>query len=172
MRELTQEPFQVREIIRRKVVNNCHVLSNGYYYSVPYEYVEENVILKVSGTDIIICNIRNEKIAEHNLGSDERKRYITNPFHLPSQHQVYQEMAECQAEDYLKKAGMIGPKTWRFCELILQRSAYPEQEYRTVSGVIHFCDNKPREITERAADCGLNHGKIGLNNFKKSYELP
>lgn len=40
-----------------------------------------------------------------------------------------------------------------------------------MSGVIHFCDNKPREITERAADCGLNHGKIGLNNFKKSYEL-
>lgn len=169
MRSLDCEPFQVKKMVRRKVERNCHVKYGDFYYSVPFRYIGENVILKISDHDIIVYDQGNKEIAEHNLVSEDGNRYITDPEHLPSQHRAYAEISRKNADDYLKSAEEIGPNTRMVVDSLLKRSRYPEQEFRTVSGLIHFCDGKPRGLVEEAADYCLKYARISLKSFKETF---
>lgn len=168
MRDLTQEPFQIRTVVRRKVGNNCHVAYEKFYYSVPYQLVGRDVILKISDRDIIICDSHNQEVARHDRAQDPSNRYTTVPVHLPSQHMTFAEMSMRNSEDYLKAAGKIGPDVRQLVKRILERSKYPEQEYRTASGIIHYCKGKHSALVNQAAEACLIRGKISLSQFKET----
>jgi transposase len=72
--------YDLTEIEYRKVYKDCHFSYKGYKYSVPEEYANKEIYLKIEGETINIF-YRNEKIAEHKENKGTSK-YVTIQDHF------------------------------------------------------------------------------------------
>ncbi|NLK76093.1 MAG: hypothetical protein GX288_12535 [Clostridiales bacterium] len=115
--KLNDEPFQKREGSRRSVYNeeerskliplrypryqlaewktakiqlNYHVQVNRMYYSVPYEYVQSGVDIRIT-KDLIEVYFKDMRIASHKKLLGEIGQFSTNPNHMLDNHRKYLE---------------------------------------------------------------------------------
>lgn len=143
--KLNDEPFQKREGSRRSVFNeeekskliplrypryqlsewetakvqpNYHIQVNRMYYSVPYEYIQSQVDVKLT-KDLIEVYFKDMRIASHKILLGEIGQYSTNPNHMPDNHRKYLEHTPSQVRDW---ANEIGQNTEKFVEYILNNN--------------------------------------------------
>ena len=144
--KLNNEPFQKREGSRRSVFNeeekpkliplrypryqlsewktakvqlNYHIQVNRTYYSVPYEYVQSQVDVKIT-SDLIEVYFKDMRIASHKVLLGDIGQYSTNPNHMPDNHRRYLEHTPDQVRNWAKE---IGENTEKFVEYILDNNA-------------------------------------------------
>lgn len=86
--------------------NDYHVLIDGHAYSVPYQFVAENVEARISLNTIEVFN-KNQRIATH-IRSNQPSGCTTNDAHRPDKHRAY---AQQNAEHYSEWAKSIGEFT-------------------------------------------------------------
>ncbi|MGD6880099.1 Mu transposase domain-containing protein, partial [Bacillus infantis] len=65
-----------------------HVQVDYKFYSVPYEYVRENVDVRMTA-DLIELYFKEVRIASHPCKKKADDRYSTNPDHMPDNHRLY-----------------------------------------------------------------------------------
>ena len=68
----------------RRVPNNYHVEWDHHYYSVPYTYYKQQVTLKCSAFEILICDSSNQLICRHERLAKPFPKYSTIQEHMPS----------------------------------------------------------------------------------------
>ena len=140
--KLNDEPFQKREGSRRIVFNeeeknkliplrypryqlsewktatvqlNYHIQVNRMYYSVPYEYVQSDVDIRVT-KDLIEVYFKDMRIASHKKLLGEIGEFSTNPNHMPENHRKFLEHTPDHVRNW---ANTIGSNTEKFVEYIL-----------------------------------------------------
>ena len=140
--KLNDEPFQKREGSRRSVFNeeekskliplrypryqlsewktakvqlNYHIQVNRMYYSVPYEYVQSQVDVRIT-KDLIEVYFKDMRIASHKILLGEIGQFSTNPNHMPDNHRQYLEHTPDQIRNW---ANTMGYSTEKFVEYIL-----------------------------------------------------
>jgi hypothetical protein len=108
--------YQLSEWKTAKVQLNYHIQVNRMYYSVPYEYVQSQVDVRIT-KDLIEVYFKEMRIASHKTLSGEIGQYSTNPNHMPDNHRQYLE----HTPDKIRKwAKTLGHNTEKFVEYILE----------------------------------------------------
>ncbi|MED4378589.1 hypothetical protein P9274_23470 [Schinkia azotoformans] len=86
------------------------------YYSVPYDYVRENVDIRLT-TDLIEVYFKEARIASHKRLYGEIGQFSTNKDHMPDNHRLY---LEHNPENNREWAKTIGPSMTQFVSYILE----------------------------------------------------
>lgn len=109
--------YQLSEWKTAKVQLNYHIQVNRMYYSVPYEYVQSQVDVRVT-KDLIEVYFKDMRIASHKILLGEVGQYSTNPNHMPDNHRQYLEHTPVQIRNW---ANSMGQSSEKFVEYILDK---------------------------------------------------
>ena len=130
-----------------------HVEYDGYFYSVPYGLIREQVDLRATSRTVEVFH-RGQRVAAHQRRYGGR-RHGTNPDHMPSSHRRY---ADWSPERLRRWAASVGPSTEGLVIAILANRPHPEHGFRTCLGVLRlFRDLKPAQaeaVSARALEIG------------------
>lgn len=118
MRPLTGDIFKTCQYAVQTVPNNYHVQYENHYYSVPYRWIGQQVILKISGFSVQICDSSNHLICEYKHLYNAFPKYSTVKEHMPKNHQYYQEVNTHDGDDYRRWAKVFGKQMYKFIDRI------------------------------------------------------
>ncbi|NCI48227.1 IS21 family transposase [Sediminibacterium sp. WSJ-3] len=143
------------------------------YYSVPYKLIGKRLKIKYTTTRLEIYD-GNEVVAAHDRFLGKGLKYITVQDHLASQHKY---LAEWNPQKFMATASSIGEAVAQYIARILARELYPEQSYKSCSGVLSFAKRvgNARLINacERADSFGIyNYGIIDQILRSKADTIP
>lgn len=110
LNKLPEKPYDIFKIEHRKVNNYAHISFKNNFYSVPYKYIGESLIIK-SNENIIKIYKDAEQIAIHQICKKEGE-FITIQEHLPPYKQ------RKTIDDYREKAREIGEFALEFLEKV------------------------------------------------------
>lgn len=136
-----------------KVSKNYHIMltEDKHYYSVPKEYVSEEVRMIYTLREVEIYK-GNKRIAVH-MRDFRKHQYTTREEHMPSQHKYIQKIRGYTAEDLIGQALKIGEHTQRIVTAIINSKQFIEQSYLSAVGVIQLQHKYTKERVEKA--CSL-----------------
>lgn len=141
---LPSAPFTFVEWKTVRVNIDYHVEIHRHYYSVPYQYVHEEVEARISETSIEIIR-KGHRIATH-ARSNVAGKHTTLSEHRPKKHQDL-EWTVARIAD---KGRGIGPSTATLLERIMQSRKHPELGYRSCLGVLRLGNRYTGERLEAA----------------------
>jgi transposase len=164
---LPPRPYEYAQFKQAKVNFDYHVaLDKAHYYSVPCQFAGKTVrVRSTSRTVEIFCE--GERIACHARSADARKRFITDPAHMPENHRA---VAGWSPQRFLSWAEKTGMRTKAYIAWLLERAEHPEQAYRTCAGILRLASTaSPQRMEEACADA-LAHNAYSYAYFAKLLE--
>ncbi|WP_425331022.1 Mu transposase domain-containing protein [Holdemanella porci] len=120
-----------------------------HYYSVPYTYYKQEVTLKASYFDIIICDSMNHLVCTHKRAHKPFPKYITKEEHMPESHLYYYLENKMNAEAYKSWARSYYPNVYEFICKVIGTLRYEAQSYKSfIRAVMEFfiCVKKSKSI--------------------------
>jgi transposase len=130
LKPLPLQAFEYADWKKAKVNLDYHIEFERHYYSVPYEYVRKNVMVKITESLVQIFH-DHQRIAVHER-SRVPFRHSTEDGHMPPEHWAYKMQSR---EKFLAWAEQVGPATKQQVEAIFEKKSYDEQAFRTLRGV-------------------------------------
>ena len=115
---LPPKRYQQSEWRTAKVQLNYHIQVNRMYYSVPYEYAQNQVDTRVN-KDLVEVYFKDMRIASHKVILGEIGQYSTNADHMPNNHREYLLHNPVQVKEW---AALKGENTSSFVEYILDNN--------------------------------------------------
>lgn len=167
MRPLPGDIFRTCQYIIQTVPNNYHVKYDNHYYSVPYKLIGQQVILKISGFSVQICDSSNHLICTHKRLYNAFPRYATVKEHMPLKHQYYQEINTHNGDYYRRWAKVFGKPMYDFIDRLLRKYEFEEQAYNSCNGILHMAKDQPKSIVCKAAQECLDLQTITYSYFKR-----
>lgn len=152
LKPLPPEPFRFVRYKNVRVNMDYHVDIDGHYYSVPYQYVREELEARILETSIEIVR-KGRRIATH-VRSNVVGKHSTLAEHRPPKHQDL----EWTMERFVEKGRAVGPSTAVLIERILQSRRHPELGYRSCLGVLRLGSRYTNERLEAAC-----HRAVAMN---------
>ena len=157
---LPDEPFTLCETKIVKVHPDCHVVIDGSYYSVPYQYVgqqldayvHERVVQLFSGTELIATHPR----------ARLRGQWHTRLEHYPTAKAAYLEKTPTYCKDMAKR---IGSSTAEVVETLL--SERPLDRLRSVQAILRLVETVGRQRLEAACKRALFYGDCRYRRIKE-----
>jgi len=161
---LPSNRYELRDYAMAKVMKNTHVLygKDKHYYSVPYRYTGKTVRI-AAGAIWVEIHYSGERIAVHRRDNKPYK-YSTIKEHLPSTHQY---VAEWSAEKFTSWAEKIDPIVKEYIVRLFETKAYPEQLYRSASGILQFANKAGKERLVAACKLGIACKSYNYSFIKK-----
>ena len=154
------------ELAVRKVGPNYHVPFDGAYYSVPFSYYGEMVIVRASKCSIDILASGGYCVASHNR-SFTRREYVTDPSHLPG---VYYSVFYDNRYDAAKLrswAKYFGSSTHEIIDILLASTVYEEQAYKKCMAVLQLSKKYGSSILESACRSALSTQSYSFSAIQK-----
>ena len=143
---LPQSSYEPAEWGKAKVQPNCHVAYQRKFYSVPFEYLGEEVDVRATRQTVELF-YHHQRIASHRrLWGKEG--YSTVNEHMPPDKLFF---ADWNRDRFLGWAGKTGDCTRRVVEAILDRAAIEQQAYRSCFGVMSLGEKFGSRRLERAS---------------------
>lgn len=155
--------FQTK--IVKRVPNNYHVEYNGFYYSVPYRYYDQSVVMHIYAKRIEIYTSNGDRIAIHRRHFSGR-RYVTDENHMPANHKAVVEMRSKDGSFYRSWSSSIGPNTNKVISLLLENADFEEQAYKSCMGVISFAKTYGNSRVENACHKAINLNSVTYTTVK------
>ena len=138
-------PYELAQWSKAKVQPNCHIVYQRKFYSVPFEYLGEEVDLRTTQltVEIFFCN---QRIASHKKLCG-RTDYSTVKEHMPPDKLFF---ADWDSERFLAWAGRVGDNTKKVVQAIIERAIVEQQAYRSCFGLLSLKDKYGGAKLERA----------------------
>ncbi len=148
MLPLPESPYELAHWGKAKVQPNCHIAYQRRFYSVPFEYLGEEVDVRSTQLTVEVF-YHHQRVASHRRlwGKED---YSTIQDHMPPDKLFF---VDWNRDRFLCWAEMIGTYTRRVVEAILDRAVIEQQAYRSCFGVLHLKDKYGAMRLERA--CGI-----------------
>jgi transposase len=152
LQSLPEERYEQKKKDWVTAMQNSHVYlkEDKHYYSIPYRYIGEKVMIKYGSKDVSIL-LKGEQIAFH-LRNRKPYKYTTVAEHLPSHHRF---VSEWNPERFIKWATGIHPTVKTYIEGILSQRSYPESLYKSCVGVLSMDRKAGRERLINACRLGI-----------------
>lgn len=112
---LPRTTYKIAKWKTSKVQLNYHIQVERMYYSVPYEYVQNDVSSRLT-KDLIEVYFKDIRIASHKRLKGEIGQYATNPDHMPNHHRKYLNHTP---DSCLNWASDVGNQTLRLVQYLL-----------------------------------------------------
>lgn len=151
MRPLPHLRFENPEFKKCTVDLTYHVEFKHFYYSVPYIHSKKLVTLRVTDTVVEVL-YNNERITSHKRNYDTRKRYQTNPEHMPANHIKQLENSQWDGKRFRSWAAKIGLNTYSVADAILVSVQIEEQGYSACMGLLQLARKYSNERLEKACN--------------------
>ena len=154
------------ELAVRKVGVNYHVSFDGAYYSVPFSFYGEMVIIRASRCSIDILANSGFRIATHDR-SFTRRVYVTDPSHLPG---VYYSVFYDNRYDAAKLrswAKHFGNSTFQIIDVMLTSKTFEEHAYKACMAVLQLSKKYGSSILERACKLALSSEVYSYSGIQK-----
>lgn len=160
LRPLPAERFELFEIETRKVNAFGHIHFKNNYYSVPYQLVERELLIK-SNQSIIRVFADNTQVAVHCIASGQGQ-YITKTEHQP-------EYKLKKSRDYYEeKMISIGEHALEF--MLELEVIKPRHWHEMTRGIIHLLSAYPKEAINLSCKRALSYGAISYQEVKTILE--
>lgn len=136
LQPLNPYPFELMTTQLATVNKYGHVLLSvdKRYYSVPFKLIGKRLKIKYTTAKIEVYD-ENEVVAVHDRFFGKGLKYITEQDHLATHHKY---LAEWNPQKFMMTASSIGVEVAKYIAKILSRELYPEQSYKSCSGVLNF----------------------------------
>lgn len=159
--ELPARAYALRHTTQGKVQKDYHVVlgEDWHFYSVPYRLVGKQMKI-VYGADNVEIYDGHERVALH--ARDRRKyKHTTDAAHRPPAHRHYAEQLGWDGGHFLDWAKRIGPATHAAITHVLASKSFPEQTFRSCTGILRL-GNNGQELRLEAA-CKRLEGSPHIN---------
>lgn len=145
--ELPLTPFRFRYRKEVKLTGSYHIQIGFHKYSVPYQYVGQQVTV-VWDVDTVEIYVAEKRVCSH----DRRMTagYTTIDGHMPPGHLAYKHGQGYNAAYFLEEAEAVGPCTKAAVESILKRTRHVEHGYGSCHGIMTLRRTYGRERLEKA----------------------
>jgi transposase len=164
LQPLNPYPFELMSTQLCTVNKYGHILlgEDKRYYSVPYKLIGTRLKIKYDSKKIEVYGDDAIMVAVHDRYTGMGKKYITQADHLASQHKY---LSDWNPEKFMAMATAISQEVADYVAKILAREQYPEQSYKSCSGVLSFAkrvgNQRLTNACKRADGYGLyNYGII------------
>ena len=157
------ESYETKTVL--KVPNNYHVECSGFYYSVPFSYYRQTVILHIYAKRLEVYTPKGDCIAIHQRRFSGR-RYVTITEHMPENHQFVVAQRGLDSKYYLRKAQDIGNETCDFVRGLLANVDFEEQAYKSCMSVISFSQKYGNERVNQACRKAIALKSVNYTTLK------
>jgi len=147
LRNLPASRYEYVDIKQASVHIDYHIEYDKHYYSVPHSLVKQRVEVHAADNLVVIYS-HGERVASHPR-SYLPGTHTTCRDHMPANHQAMQGWS---TERFISWAEDIGPETRAVVEKMLQQRLYPEQNYRSVLGLLSLAKSYTEKRLNNA--CG------------------
>ena len=131
------------------------------FYSVPYQLVRQRLELRASATTIEVFK-GGRRVASH-VREYGRRRYITDPAHMPASHRAHAEWTPSKLIEWGKS---VSEETGTFVERLLESRSHPEHAYRACLGLRRLARRHGQERLSAACARALSIGAISYSSVK------
>ena len=159
--------YEYAQFKQAKAGFDYHVaLDKSQYYSVPYQYAGQQVLLRWNSRILeVFCG--GERIACHIKNTDPRKRFITDPHHMPESHKA---VADWSPQRFMSWAAKTGIKTKEYISSLLKQKEHPEQSFRTCAAILRIASTVTKEQMEQACALAMAENIYSYAYFVKLLE--
>lgn len=144
-----------------RVAPNYHIEFEKHYYSVPYEFVRQQVDVYQSGAVLEIYH-DGKHVCRHKVEPGDY-RYTTREEHMPRAHRFVKGWS---AAWFVAQGHLIGEATAELIERILKSKRHPEQGFRAALGVLNLKKKYSPERLELAARRALHFETLSCHSLK------
>ncbi|BDR59707.1 hypothetical protein XA3_21480 [Xylocopilactobacillus apicola] len=123
LKPLPAEPYKMTSWKKASVQRDYHVNVESQFYSVPYEYISNQVQIKLT-KDLVEIFYQGNRIASHKRLKGKYGQFSTNHDHLPANHQLYLDHTIETATKWAEGVGINTLKVMRY----LLKSAPSEKQ--------------------------------------------
>lgn len=152
--------YEIYQISERKVNQYGHIVFENNYYSVPYQYAGEKLIIK-SNDNVLKIYKGQQQVAMHTIDKG-KGNFITSEHHKPP-FKKYKDK-----DYYLEKASQIGSYARLFCQQIIEKKPYYYQ--RMINGVLSLANKYNYDIVNKACYRALQFNAISYLTVKNICE--
>ena len=117
------------------------------FYSVPWKYAGQSLIIRDENNEIVILNRRREVIARHPKATHKWQR-VTDPSHDPEDFQKFSGMTP---DSLVFRASRICDSLGQWAQAVLSLTRIPSDRFRTVDAVIRHASVSNKVAVEKAA---------------------
>ena len=149
---LPSTPFELAVWKVATVQYNYHVSVESMNYSVPYEYIKQQVQVRLTRSVVEIFFGEN-RIASHPRLYGRPNQYSTNEEHMPPEHKKYLEWT---GERFIRWAEQIGDNTAAVVRLFLSAYKVEQQGYKSCMALLKSADKYSAERLEAACKKALS----------------
>jgi transposase len=132
---------------------NYHISVDKNYYSVPYEYIKQEMDVRITSSTVEIF-YNNLRVCSHPRYHGKPVNYQTIPEHMPDKHRVH---TEWNAERFISWAKSIGENTRIAISSILSSHKVEQQGYRSCIGILKLADKHGAKRLEAACEKALSY---------------
>ncbi|MBT2733157.1 IS21 family transposase [Carnobacterium sp. ISL-102] len=137
---LRQTRFKLSEWRIAKVQSNYHIQIERMYYSIPYEYIQSDVDIRLS-KDLLEVYFKEVRITSHKRLFGEIGQFSTLSDHMPDNHRLYLEHTPDNSREW---AQTIGSNMEKFVEILLQNGS----EKRALNQLMSLRSLEKRHLKE------------------------
>ncbi len=161
LRPLPVERFEVARWKKVTVNIDYHVEFDGRFYSVPYALVRQRLDLRATQTTVEVLR-GGTRVASH-AREHGRRRYVTDPAHMPAAHRAHAEWTPSRMIDWATK---VDPAAGQVVEQILLTRAHPEHAYRSCMGLMSLAKRYGNDRVGAACRRALVTGAVSYSSIK------
>jgi transposase len=104
LKPLSSDPFEIATWGQYKLRKDCHIKVQGSFYSVPYQYIGQKVLVRLT-QDHLTVFANNGELAKHRRALT-RGQEITDPAHYPPQKRLSTQRIHQDRIDRLRGSGL------------------------------------------------------------------
>jgi hypothetical protein len=160
LRALPKHPYEYVEIRRCRVNIDYHIEFQQHHYSVPHQYVGEQVDIHASER-LVQIYFRQRQIASH--PRSHQYGMTTESGHMPTRHQKQQQWSPGRLKNWARD---IGPDTLIWVSDRLDEREHPEQAYRVCLGLLNLSKEYPSERLNAGCRIANREGLDRLKHIK------
>jgi transposase len=161
LKPLPAQRYELAEWKKVTVNIDYHVEYDHKYYSVPYTLVHQKLELRATKATVEVYKA-GRRVASH-AREYGRRRYITDPAHMPPSHRAHLEWAPSRLIEW---ARTVSPHAAELAEKILASRPHPEHSYRACLGLMSLAKRYGNERLGAACERALASGAISYTSVK------
>ena len=165
LKPLPPQRYELAEWKKASVNIDYHIQVEHNYYSVPYQLVQTEVDVRLTGATVEVLHA-GKGVASH-LRSYGKGQYITDPQHRPAAHQKHLEWTPSRI---VRWADQAGPHTAQLVKAVMESRPHPEQGYRACLGIMRLGKRFTPERLEAAARRAVAIGACSLRSVQSILE--
>ena len=153
LQSLPAAPFKMAPWKVATVQYNYHISVERMNYSVPYEYIKQQVDVRLTRTTVEIF-FTGTRIASHLRLQGHPNQYSTVDGHMPPDHQAY---LQWNGERFIRWAEQIGQHTAAVVRLFLSAHKVEQQGYKSCMALLNLADRYSVQRLESAYRKALSY---------------